>query len=237
MHYHCLIVDDDEILAESTSDYFNLSDIKTHYVTSAKDSLTFLEENTVDVLLLDVNLEQESGFTLCQKIREQYTMPILFISARNSYDDILLGLSIGGDDYVTKPYSLSVLLAKVKIMLKRFCATTKAESPCPIRIDKKAAKVYRNDTYVPLREKEYRLLAYLMQEKGRIIPKEELFEKVWENSFTGDGTLNVHIRHLREKLEEDPNNPKWIQTVWGRGYTFSSDNETLSSHAENEECK
>lgn len=223
MLYQCLIVDDDEILAESTSEYFNLSGVKTTYVTSSKACLDFLNSNQASLLLLDVNLDKESGFTLCKKLRTEYDMPIFFISARNSDDDILLGLSIGGDDYITKPYSLSVLLAKINIVLKRISKTAPAPSPdhCPITLDTSSGKVFVNGKEISLREKEYRLLSYLMQEKGRIVSKEELFENVWEDTFTGDGTLNVHIRHLREKLEKDPNNPQWIQTIWGRGYSFS----------------
>ena len=125
MHYNCLIVDDEQPLAESTSEYFNLFDVKTDFVLNSKDCFKFLEEHTVDVILLDINLEKESGFELCKKLRKTLDAPILFISARSSDDDILIALNIGGDDYIKKPYSLSVLLAKVKAVLKRYIANEK----------------------------------------------------------------------------------------------------------------
>ena len=119
MHYDCLIVDDEAELAKMTAEYFEMFDVKTCYVTSAADCYAFLEKNEADVILLDINLGEGSGFEVCKTVREKYQLPILFISARQSDDDVLVALSIGGDDYVKKPYSLSVLLAKVKVSLKR----------------------------------------------------------------------------------------------------------------------
>lgn len=119
MHYNCLIIDDETDLAKMTCEYFQAFDVTCTYVESSEKCLSFLKENTVDLLLLDINLQEESGFSLCKKIREQSEIPILFISARQSDDDVLIALNIGGDDYIKKPYTLSVLLAKVKIILKR----------------------------------------------------------------------------------------------------------------------
>ena len=119
IHYRCLIVDDEIELAKMTAEYFQMFDIQTEYVGSAASCYEFLENNTVDLILLDINLGDGSGFEVCKKVREQYQLPILFISARQSDDDVLVALSIGGDDYIKKPYSLSVLLAKVKINLKK----------------------------------------------------------------------------------------------------------------------
>ena len=119
MHYNCLIVDDEEELAKMTAEYFRMFDVSTEYVCSA-DCFSFFEGNSADLILLDINLGDGSGFDVCKKIREDLQLPILFISARQSDDDVLVALSIGGDDYVKKPYSLSVLLAKVKVNLKRY---------------------------------------------------------------------------------------------------------------------
>lgn len=222
MHINCLIIDDEKELAENTAEYFNLFEVKSDYVLSFEAAEQFLLENTVDMILLDINLANRSGFELCKKIRKEYNMPILFISARDSDNDILMALSIGGDDYITKPYILSILLAKVKAVLKRL-SLPKSESIYKnerLMIDVALGKVYVDHEEIPLKAMEYKLLVYLVQNKGRIIPKEELFEKVWEDSFTQDGTLNVHVRHLREKIEENPNEPKYIKTVWGRGYCY-----------------
>jgi two-component system response regulator RegX3 len=224
MNYQCLIVDDEKELAESTSEYFNLFDVKTDYVQSYEECLQFLAENSVELLLLDINLDNRSGFELCKQLRQTMNIPILFISARTSDEDILVALNIGGDDYIKKPYSLSVLLAKEKIALKRIGSKDTQEEILhgsdQICLDEGTGKVYVRDREVSMKAMEFKLLSYLLQNKGRIIPKEELFTHVWEDSFTGDSTLNVHIRHLREKLEEDPNEPVHIKTVWGRGYCY-----------------
>ena len=119
MHYNCLIVDDETELAKMTAEYFNMFEVKTAYVESGADCFAFLKENTVDLILLDINLGDGTGFDVCKKIREEMQLPILFVSARQSDDDVLIALSVGGDDYVKKPYSLSILLAKVKVNLKR----------------------------------------------------------------------------------------------------------------------
>lgn len=223
MKYDCLIVDDETALAESTCEYFNLFDVKTAFLTDANTCLDFLKENTVQLILLDINFENSSGFDLCKKLRTFTEVPILFISARSSDDDKLIALNLGGDDYIQKPYSLSVLLAKVKAVLKRYGNTgTKSEAYTynGLNIDFNNSRVTFNGTEVSLKAMEYKLLCYLVQNRGRIIPKEELFEKVWGDTITGDGTLNVHIRHLREKIEDDANDPKLIKTIWGRGYLF-----------------
>lgn len=228
MEYQCLIVDDEKELAESTCDYFNLFDVKSTFVLSYNECLDFFKENSAQLILLDINLVDKSGFELCKELRKTIEIPILFISARNSDDDVLLGLSIGGDDYIAKPYTLSVLLAKVKVVLKRLSAITDEHIEewnthnrnADIYIDTTTHKVYKKGYEIPMKGMEYKLLCYLLENKGKIISKDELFAHVWEDSFTGDGTLNVHIRHLREKLEENPNQPKHIKTIWGRGYCY-----------------
>lgn len=226
MHYDCLIVDDETELAKMTAEYFEMFDVKTQYVTSAASCYAFLEENTVDIILLDINLGSGSGFDVCKKVREYYKLPILFISARQSDDDVLIALSIGGDDYVKKPYSLSVLLAKVKVNLKRAeqlknaipAEQAQADADEALRLDPATMSVIRGSERITLKAKEFALLKTLYDHKNTIVTKEQLFEEVWGDSFYGDGTLNVHIRKLREKLEKDPNDPEFIKTVWGTGY-------------------
>lgn len=224
MHYDCLIVDDELAIAQSTSEYFNLFGISSAYVTGAEQCLRFLTQNTISLMLLDINLGTGSGFTLCKKLREETDIPILFISARTSDDDILTALNIGGDDYITKPYVLSILLAKVKAVLKR-CGTQPVKQTLQIGnvvIDTDARKVTVDGTLIKLKDMEFRLLVYLAQNRDRVLPKEELLGNVWPDPYVGEGTLSVHIRHLREKIEKDPNRPKLIQTVWGVGYRMES---------------
>ena len=222
MKYDCLIIDDEQALSESTRDYFNMFDVKTAWVADYNSCLDFMRENQADLLLLDINLGDSSGFDLCKHLRKTTDVPILFISARTSDDDMLLALNIGGDDYVQKPYSLAVLLAKVKAVLKRHKpvedeATFRAGN---VTIDFASREVYVNDCKIELKAMEYKLLAYLAKNKNRTVTKDELFRNVWEDSIVGDNTLNVHIRHLREKIEDDSNSPKFIKTVWGTGYKF-----------------
>ncbi len=230
MHYNCLIVDDEVELAKMTAEYFEMFDIKTQYVESAASCYDFLNNNEVDIILLDINLGDGSGFDVCKKIREDYKLPILFISARQSDDDVLIALSIGGDDYVKKPYSLSVLLAKVKVNLRRVEEIKKLESTKTnisqneseqkedLVLDEPTMSVILKGERIALKAKEFALLKCLYEHKNKIVTKDALFEEVWGDTFYSDGTLNVHIRKLREKLEENPNEPEFIKTIWGTGY-------------------
>jgi two-component system, OmpR family, response regulator RegX3 len=229
MKLDCLIVDDEVALAETTCEYFNMFDVKTAFVTGAEECERFLEEHEPTIILLDINLGSSSGFDLCKKLRQTTQIPILFISARSSDDDVLIALNIGGDDYIQKPYTLSILLAKVKAVLKRFGNGSSKQPEVlefgQIQIDTALQRVRVNGEVIQLKTMEYKLLSYLAKNKNRIIAKEELFQKVWGDSFVGDGTLNVHIRHLREKVESNPKNPQFIKTVWGTGYVLEDMNQ------------
>ena len=230
MHYNCLIVDDEIDLAKMTCEYFQLFDVSCIWAENAKECEKIMQEHTVDILLLDINLQEESGFNLCKKIRETSDIPILFISARQSDEDVLVALNIGGDDYVKKPYTLSILLAKVKAMLKRVDSqatkenkTSVMKDPGHIRLNEGTMKVYIGEKEVQLKAKEFKLFSCLFEHKNTIVTKETLFNMVWGDAFFSDGTLNVHIRKLREKLEENPTEPKFIKTVWGTGYILELD--------------
>ena len=233
MHYNCLIVDDEEELARMTAEYFRMFDVSTEYVASREACYAFLKEHTADLILLDINLGDGTGFEVCKRLREETQIPILFISARQSDDDVLVALSIGGDDYIKKPYSLSVLLAKVKVNLKRVeqlnqvnaqaggaAGAGSAEPPAneALLLDEPTMSAILNGKRIALKAKEFALLRCLYRHRNTIVKKDVLFEEVWGDSFFSDGTLNVHVRKLREKLEEDPNNPKLLKTVWGTGY-------------------
>lgn len=183
--------------------------------------MDFLDQNQVSLLLLDVNLGKESGFLFCKQVRQRSNMPIIFISARNEEQDILSGLSLGGDDYITKPFSMSILLAKVKAMLKR--STGLKEVPGDvifgdIRIERTTKRLYRKEVLVKLKPMEWKLLIYFLDNRDRVISKEELLTNVWEDEYVSEGTISSHVRHLREKIEKDPNNPMYIKTSWGTGY-------------------
>lgn len=237
MHYSVLIVDDETELSEYTARYFNMSGVSAYYVLDAESAEEFFKENTCSLVLLDINLGKDSGFDLCQKIRLTMDVPIFFISARSAEDDMLLALSIGGDDYICKPYSLGVLLAKVKAELKRYeeSATSRGDGASASEgadkeadegivklgnavINLRSASVEKDGKKQPLKAMEYKLLVYMLNNPDRVISKDEFFDKIWDTQYVGDVTLNVHIRHLREKIEDDPGNPRFIKTVWGVGF-------------------
>ena len=239
MIYQCLIVDDDLTIAENTAEYFNIFDIFTAFVTSYDEAISFLEDNEVSLVLLDINLGDRSGFELCKKIRLEFDMPILFISARKSDDDILMALNIGGDDYISKPFSMSILLAKVKAVLNRYekaldAAKVAAESvgrsegvdssddritiTDNIFLDTSTHKLIKDGEETELKVREYNMLLYILNNRGRVVTKDELLKEAWEDEYIGEGTLPVHARRIRKKLEEDPDNPKILKTIWGVGY-------------------
>lgn len=224
--FDCLIIDDEKQLADNTCEYFNMFEVKTKAVYSKEEALGFLSSNEVSLILLDINLSDGSGFELCKHIRETESIPILFISARNTDDDKIVALNIGGDDYIEKPYSLGVLLAKVKVVLRRFSNTVEKKEDIftcgSLKIDRINRQLYVDGQEKKLTNLEFNLLSYLVDNKDRLITKNELFDNVWKDKFTSDGTLNVHVRKLREAIEKDPQNPAYIVTVWKEGYKFIS---------------
>ena len=226
MHFDCLIIDDEKELADNTAEYFNMFDVRTKAVYSGLKAESFLKSNEPSMVLLDINLGDGSGFELCKKIRKTLDIPILFISARNTDDDKIIALNIGGDDYIEKPYSLGVLLAKVKVVLKRFASSDSKDDTDRdyddgyLRLDTANKTVYVEGKGKKITSIEWKLLEYLIANRNRLVTKLEIFDNVWCDRYTTDGTLNVHIRKIREVIERDPQNPKYIVTVWKEGYKF-----------------
>ena len=224
MKYDCLIIDDEKELADSTCEYLNMFNVKSYACYSVEECNNFFENNDTSLILLDINLQDGSGFELCKELRKEKDIPILFVSARNTDDDKIIALNIGGDDYIEKPYSLGVLLAKIKVILKRFVKEEKKlYNDNYLKIDFVNKEVFVKEEQVKLTSLEFKLLAYLVENSNRLVTKEELFDNVWQDKWTGDGTLNVHIRKIREMIEIDPNNPKYITTVWKEGYKFEGE--------------
>lgn len=232
-NYKVLMIDDDEMIAAATSEYFNMFGVRTAYVTSYDDAVSFLERHDVSLLLLDINLGDRSGFDLCRKIRESFDIPIFFISARTSDDDVMIALNIGGDDYIKKPYTLNVLLAKVKAAVARYDRTRDNTGALrsamqnedglirligDVFLNTNIRKIVSGGKELTLKALEYKLLYYLYTNRGKVVTKNDLLRDVWEDEFINEGTIAVHIRHLREKIETDPKDPQLIKTVWGVGY-------------------
>ena len=222
MVYDCLIIEDEVPLAENTCKYFNLSGVKTAAVFCIKEYYEFINENTARMLLLDINLGDGCGYNLCRQIRENEQMPIIFISCMTEEENILLGLSVGGDDFICKPYSLQILLAKVKAMLRRITVGDDLGNISfgDFQVNITDEAVLKNKEQVPLKRMEKKLLLYLIKNRNRLVTKEELFKEVWQETYVGEGTLNVHIRKIREKIENDPSHPDYIITEYGKGYMF-----------------
>lgn len=218
-----LIVDDEVELAEAVVEYLEASGFSCRHATTAEQGLALVEQASPKVVLLDVNLPGMNGFAFCRAVRARGATPIIFISARTGDDDQILALSVGGDDYVTKPFSLGVLLAKIRRALARGGATaldTADFDDGRLRVEDASGRTWLDDTELHLTAIEDRLLRHLVRNRGRVATKQQIIDEVWGEPFTSDGTLAVHIRRLRSRIEIDPDNPGYIKTVWGRGYLF-----------------
>ncbi len=228
---NCLVIDDELSIAKTICQYFNMFGITAEYSVDYEDGLKQISEKQPELILLDVNLGEKSGFDLCKNLRKNSDIPVIFISVRNTDDDILMSLGAGGDDYITKPFTMAVLLAKVKAVLKRNALLQEIEKYRPqplirfgdIEVERRSNSIYKEGELVKLKPLELKMLLYLYDHRGIEITKDELLEKVWGDAFICEGTLSVHVRHLREKLENDPKNPQYIKTVWGRGYIFEAE--------------
>lgn len=214
MKYNCLIVDDEIDLCQSIQEYFNVFDITSECAFDESACLALLDSHTFDLIILDINLAKKSGFELCKSIKKLYEIPIYFISARNTDDDIIKAYGVGGDDFITKPFSLAVLCAKVRAHLKSKSKESK------IKLRPEEMSVVLGDKIIDLKPMEYKLLKFLMANNNRIVTKEEILKNVWGEGYYTENTLNVHINRLREKIEADPSAPKIILTVWGIGYKY-----------------
>lgn len=217
-----LIVDDEVELTDAVVEYLEASGLSCSRAVTAEQGLALVEQATPQVILLDVNLPGMNGFAFCRSVRARSAIPIIFISARTGDDDQILALSVGGDDYVTKPFSLGVLLAKVRRALAR--GTVVADSADfddgRLRVEDASGRVWLDGAELHLTTIEDRLLRHLVRQRGRVSTKQQIIDEVWGEPFTSDGTLAVHIRRLRGRIEADPDQPRYIKTVWGRGYLF-----------------
>ena len=230
-----LMVEDEAALAASTVEYLNLSQIKARAVGSAEEALAAVSKLDPRLILLDVNLPGASGFEFCRRLRKDRDTPVVFISARTGEDDQILALTLGGDDYIVKPYSLALLVAKVRRTLARSASGSAGGREAGVyddgwlAVDLESSRVSVDGAEIALAAMEFDLLAYLVANRGRVVEKRELLNKVWGGAVTGDGTLAVHVRRLRRRIEPDPDNPAYICTVWGRGYRFREGGASLKA--------
>ena len=213
-----LIVEDNEELGMLLSDFLPAEGYDVYYALSGEEALEILGEEPAKLVILDIMLPGMDGFAVCNKIREHDNVPILIVSAKDTKEDKLNGLMLGADDYIEKPYDIDILLAKVKGIFKRRYGMEEIVDG-NLRLNKNDESIMVNGQLLKCTSKEFQLLLYLLQNKNRILTKEELFHQIWGNTSDSEmQTLTVHIKRLRTKIEEDPENPKRILTVWGKGY-------------------
>ncbi|MBQ9867202.1 MAG: response regulator transcription factor [Lachnospiraceae bacterium] len=222
-----LIIEDDDELRGLLADFLEAEAYKSVAVATAEEGMAFLEEDPVRIILLDLMLPGIDGFTACSAIREHKDIPVIMMSARDDDESKLMGYKLGADDYIAKPVSAAVLTAKIRALLHRSEKNTAAEERMTcgsISIDTGKRQVYKNGKACDIRGKMYDLLLFMMKNSGRLLLKDELYDAVWGDSFVEPSTLNVHIRWLRERIEDDVNEPRIIKTVWRKGYIFGDGN-------------
>lgn len=225
---HILIIEDDRGLNRGISFTMEKEGFAVSSAHSVGEGEERLQEATPDLIILDVNLPDGSGFDLCQRIRASSQVPIIFLTAKDMELDMVMGFEMGGDDYITKPFSLMVLKARVNALLRRSQATQPRELMFgSVRFNLDAMKVYRNEQEVSMSATEYKLTLFLAKNAGMIMTKEQLLESLWDvdGQFVDSNTLAVNIRRLRTKLEETPSTPRIIKTVHGVGYVWAKSQE------------
>jgi len=215
-----LIVEDNKELANLLCGFLRAENYVVSIAENGEKALHLYEKYGARLIVLDIMLPEMDGFAICRKIRETSNIPILIVSAKTEKNDKLNGLMLGADDYIEKPYDIDIILAKIKGIFKRRYSLDEI-SDGNLRLNKIDKMVYRNDSPIDMTAKEFDLLLLFMENKGRVLYKEYIFNEIWgSDSFSEPQTLTVHVKWLREKIEEDPKNPKRILTVWGVGYKF-----------------
>lgn len=223
-----LIIEDEIAIAELEKDYLELAGFQVEMVHDGKKGLTEALNGDYQLLILDLMLPILDGFEICKQVREKKDIPILMVSAKKEDIDKIRGLGLGADDYMTKPFSPSELVARVKAHLARYERLMKNHGReneiieiRGMKIDKTARRVYVNEEEKILTTKEFDLLSFLAENPDRVFTKEELFREIWDMESFGDiATVTVHIKKIREKIEEDAAKPQYIETIWGKGYRF-----------------
>lgn len=226
--HHILIIEDQIDIAELQQDYLTIHGFDVTIETDGNKGLEKARSENFDLIILDVMLGDISGFQICKKIRAEKEVPIIMVTARSEDIDKIRGLGLGADDYMTKPFSPSELIARVKAHIQRYKRLTNTNTPSSalkisnLVIELESRRVYRFDEELSFTTREFDLLYFMASHPNIVFSKEALFEKLW--SFDGFGdirTIAVHIKRVREKIEINPSDPKIIETVWGAGYRFN----------------
>ena len=230
-----LVVDDEQEITDLVELYLQNENYEVFKFYSAKDALACIESTELDLAILDIMLPEVNGFALCQKIRERHTYPIIMLTAKDAETDKITGLTLGADDYVTKPFRPLELVARVKAQLRRYKRYNPAQAPVQdkpsdvilhsgLELNTGTHDCFLHDKPLSLTPTEFSILRILLERKGKVVSSEELFHEIWKDEYysKGNNTITVHIRHLREKLGDTIDNPKYIKTIWGVGYKIET---------------
>lgn len=225
-----LVCDDDRDIVSALRIYLESDGYEVIPAYNGKEALAFLrEEPEIALALLDIMMPELDGISTVAILREQYNLPVILLTAKSEDTDKVLGLNVGADDYVTKPFNPVELLARVRSQLRRYLRLGSAEQQDNvlqingIRLDDRRKEVSVDDEPISLTPREYDILKLLMQHTGEVFRPEEIYRRIWQDEpYGAEGTVAVHIRHLREKIEINPSEPRYLKAVWGQGYKFES---------------
>jgi DNA-binding response OmpR family regulator len=224
-----LIVDDEPVVVEVLHRYLNRDGFEVSVAADGAEALRIAEQWAPDLIVLDLMLPVVDGLEVCKRIRQQSSVPIIMVTAKGEESDRIVGLEVGADDYVVKPFSPREIVARIRSVLRRAAAGTAATTTGTLRygqltIDANRRIVSLDGTALPLTAKEFDLLHFLASNPGQVFTRAQLMDQVWDYTYPGDmSTVTVHVRRLREKVEPDPVRPRYIKTVWGVGYKFEPD--------------
>ncbi len=227
MAENILIVDDEQSITDLIEIYLKNENYQVFKFYNGQDALRCIEKEHIDLAILDIMLPDISGFSICQRIREEYTFPVIMLTAKEEEMDKITGLTLGADDYITKPFRPLEVVARVKAQLRRY----KKYNSAPVQnegllthsglvIDVNTHECWLNEKPLSLTPTEFSILRILCEQKGNVVSAEKLFHEIWGDEYfsKSNNTIMVHIRHLREKMQDSVENPKYIKTVWGVGY-------------------
>ncbi|SNS25986.1 two-component system, OmpR family, response regulator VanR [Anaerovirgula multivorans] len=229
MNDKILVVDDEHDIADLIEVYLKNENYAVYKFYSAKDALACIETKELDLAILDIMIPDINGFSLCQKIREQYTFSVIMLTAKDEETDKITGLTLGADDYITKPFRPLELVARVKAQLRRYkkynffkeeAEISPVLSYSGLEVNTKTHDCLLNEKSISLTPTEFSILRILLERKGTVVSAEELFHEIWQDEYysKSNNTITVHIRHLREKMGHTVDEPKYIKTIWGVGY-------------------
>lgn len=221
-----LVVDDEKLIVKGIRFSLEQDEMEVDCAYDGEEALKMARNNTYDMILLDIMLPKLSGLEVCQQIREFSNVPIVMLTAKGDDMDIILGLEYGADDYITKPFNILEVKARIKAIMRRLTPKDKEEirhvEKGDIRLDCEGRRVYIKGKEINLTAKEFEVLELLVMNPNKVYSRESLLKEIWGADYPGDvRTVDVHIRRLREKIESNPSDPKYVHTKWGVGYYFS----------------